>query len=176
MNNRYAAISVWLHWLMLLVMVAVYATIELRGQFPRGSEERDLIKTAHYLLGLSIFVLVWFRIVARLITPTPDRESYGKFQRISSTLMFLAFYALMIVMPLLGWAIVSGEGHHVQLFGWQLPAIIGPDKDLAHDIEEIHETIGTAGYYLVAIHAAAALFHHYVKKDQTLKRMLRFKD
>ena len=69
MQNRYSPISVWLHWLMLILLIGVYATIELRGIFERGSEARELIKTAHYLLGLSVFVLVWLRLLARLVTP-----------------------------------------------------------------------------------------------------------
>lgn len=176
MQVRYAAVSVWLHWLMLLLFIGAYATIELRVQFPKGSEERDLIKTAHYLLGLSIFVLVWLRIIARLVTNTPTRENYGRWQQWASKLMFLALYALMIFMPLLGWTIVSGEGQHIQIFNWSLPALIEANKDTAHLAEEIHETFGTVGYFLIGLHSVAALTHHFYKRDNTLKRMLRFKD
>jgi cytochrome b561 len=176
MQVRYAAISVWLHWLMVLLFIGVYATIELRVQFPKGSADRDLIKTAHYLLGLSIFILVWLRIMARLITATPDREKYGKFQVFASKAAFIGLYGLMIVMPILGWLTVSGEGHTIHIFNWSLPVLIAPNKDLAHDFQEIHETIGTIGYFLIGIHTLAALGHHFIKKDNTLKRMLRFKD
>jgi cytochrome b561 len=60
--------------------------------------------------------------------------------------------------------------------GFELPTLIDTDKELAHDIEEIHETLGKVGYGLIALHATAALGHHYIKKDDTLKRMLRFKE
>jgi cytochrome b561 len=176
MQNRYAAVSVWLHWLMVLMFIAVYSTIELRVLFPRGSEDRELIKTAHFLLGLSVFVLVWLRILARVVTETPSRENYGKFQIYLSKFVFFALYALMIVMPLLGWSIVSAEGHIINILGFELPPIIDTNKDLAHDIEEIHETLGKVGYGLIALHATAALGHHYIKRDSTLKRMLRFKE
>jgi cytochrome b561 len=176
MQNRYAAVSVWLHWLMVLMFIAVYSTIELRVLFPRGSEDRELIKTAHFLLGLSVFVLVWLRILARVVTETPSRENYGKFQIYLSKFVFFALYALMIVMPLLGWSIVSAEGHIINILGFELPPIIDTNTDLAHDIEEIHETLGKVGYGLIALHASAALGHHYIKRDSTLKRMLRFKE
>ena len=175
MQNRYSPISVWLHWLMLILLIGVYATIELRGIFERGSEARELIKTAHYLLGLSVFVLVWLRLMARLVTPTPDRETYGAFQQWSAKLMFVALYGLMIVMPVLGWSLISAEGHIISLFSWQLPQLLSENKELAGQIQEVHETIGTAGYFLIGIHSAAALFHHFFKKDETLKRMLRIK-
>ena len=176
MYNRYAAVSVWLHWLMVLMLIAVYSTIELRVLFPRGSEDRELIKTAHFLLGLSVFVLVWFRILARVVTSTPSRENYGKFQTYLSKFVFFALYALMITMPLLGWSVVSAEGHIINILGFELPTLIDTNKELAHDIEEIHETLGKVGYGIIAIHALAALGHHYIKKDNTLKRMLRFKE
>ncbi|WP_340676805.1 cytochrome b [Paraglaciecola sp.] len=174
-QDYYSPISVWLHWLMLILLAGVYSAIELRVMFERGSEARDLIKTAHYLLGLSVFILVWLRLLARLVTPTPERECYGAFQQWSAKLMFIALYTLMIAMPMLGWALVSAEGHIIDIFSWQLPQLLDQNKELAGQIEEIHETIGTAGYFLIGIHALAGLFHHFVKKDETLRRMLRFK-
>jgi cytochrome b561 len=58
------------------------------------------------------------------------------------------------------------------LFGINLPALITENKPLAETIEEVHETAGTVGYYLIRIHALAGLFHHYVQRDNTLRRML----
>ncbi|MGO4894622.1 cytochrome b [Flavobacterium sp. W21_SRS_FM6] len=175
MQKQYSPLSVWLHWLMLILLAGVYASIELRGLFERGTEARDLIKTTHYLLGLSIFTLVWFRILVRLVTPTPERETYGAFQQWASKLMFLALYGLMIAMPLLGWTLVSAEGHIIHIFSWSLPQLVEENKELALQIEEIHETMGKLGYVLIGIHAVAGLFHHFIKKDGTLKRMLKFK-
>lgn len=175
MQNHYSPISVWLHWLMLILLAGGYASIELRVIFERGTEARDLIKTVHYYLGLAVFTLVWLRLLARLVTPTPEREVYGAFQQWSAKLMFVALYGLMIAMPLLGWALVSAEGHIINVFSWQLPQLVSENKELAGQIDEIHETMGTVGYYLIGIHSVAALFHHFIKKDETLKRMLKFK-
>jgi cytochrome b561 len=86
--------------------------------------------------------------------------------------MHSALYAFMISMPLLGWLLLSASGKPIPFFGLELPALIGKNKDIADSIKEIHETIGTAGYYLVGAHALAALYHHYVKRDDTLIRML----
>jgi cytochrome b561 len=58
------------------------------------------------------------------------------------------------------------------LFGLQLPALIGQDKALSRTLKDIHETIGTVGYFLIGLHAAAALVHHYLLRDNTLLRML----
>lgn len=171
-NQHYGAPSIWLHWLMLVLMVAVYACIELRELFPKGSGPRDALKTWHFMLGLSVFILVWLRLAIRLSGPVPHVEGDPAWQKLAAKLMHIALYALMIVMPLLGWLMLSAAGKPIPFFGLSLPALIGEDKGLASVLKETHETVGTVGYYLIALHAAAALFHHYIKRDDTLARML----
>lgn len=174
---RYGSLSIGLHWLMLLLLAAVYACIELRGYFPKGSDPREALKTWHFMLGLVVFVLVSLRLVARAISPVPRIEPKPpKWQDLSAKLMHLALYALMLGMPLAGWLLLSAAGKPIPFFGLQLPALIGENKPLADAIKEVHETVGTAGYFLIGLHAAAALFHHYVVGDNTLRRMLPSRD
>jgi cytochrome b561 len=78
----------------------------------------------------------------------------------------------MIGMPLAGWLILSSAGKPVPFFGLELPALIAENKDLSKQIKEIHETVGQLGYFLIGLHALAALFHHYILRDNTLYRML----
>ncbi|MGE4475984.1 MAG: cytochrome b, partial [Stutzerimonas sp.] len=68
---RYGRLNIALHWLMVLLIAGVYATIELKGNFPKGSEPRELLKQWHFMLGLTIFGLVWLRLIARLLNPAP---------------------------------------------------------------------------------------------------------
>src|SRR5690606_9557615 len=70
-QSKFGLPSIWLHWLTLLLLVMTYASMELRGIFPKGSLPREAMKAGHYLLGLSIFVLVWIRIIVRLCYATP---------------------------------------------------------------------------------------------------------
>ncbi len=149
-TDRYGSLSIAMHWLMLLLLVAVYACIELR--------------VALVLVRLTI------RFTAGA-TP-PIRPVPPVWQERLSGLMHLALYAFLITMPLLGWLTLSAMGKPIPFFGLQLPALVGADKALAESLKEIHETIGTIGYYLVGLHAAAALVHHYVNRDNTLLRML----
>lgn len=90
--------------------------------------------------------------------------------------MHLALYAFLVVMPLLGWLVLSAKGKPIPFFGLHLPALIGPNEARAESLEELHEFIGTLGYYLIGLHAAAALYHHYVAHDDTLLRMLPRRD
>ena len=67
--SRYPRTLIGLHWLTLLLLAAVYACIELRGNVPRGSAIRDGLKEWHYALGLVVFVLLWLRVTLRLRGP-----------------------------------------------------------------------------------------------------------
>lgn len=174
---RYGALSIGLHWIMLLLIVAVYASINLRELYPKGSDPREALKAWHFMLGLCVFALVSLRIYARLSSPTPSiKPELIRWQSLLAKFMHIALYALMITMPILGWLQLSAAGKIIPFFGYELPALIGKNKDLAHTIKEIHEFIGTAGYYLIGIHALAALYHHYIKRDNTLVRMLPSRD
>ncbi|WP_271408872.1 cytochrome b [Pseudomonas sp. Q1-7] len=171
--SRYGKLSIALHWLMLVLIAAVYACIELKGNFPKGSETRELLKQWHFMLGLAVFFLVWLRLLGRVISPTPAvRPEPAGWQNALAKLMHLALYALMIGAPLAGWLILSAAGKPIPFFGLELPALIGPDKALVGQIKELHELAGTVGYWLIGLHALAALFHHYVSRDNTLQRML----
>lgn len=175
LNNekRYGSLPIGLHWLMLLLIVVAYATIELREFFPKGSDPREALKMWHFMIGLSVLLLVVVRLGLRLARPTPRIEpALPKWQKILADLMQVLLYLFMFSMPILGWLVLSGEGKPIPFFGLQLPALIGADKDAASLYQEIHETIGTIAYFLVGFHAAAALFHHYFVRDNTLKRML----
>ena len=171
--DRYGSASIAMHWLMLLLLIAVYACIELRELFPKGSDTREALKVWHYMLGLSVLVLVWLRLAMHLLGTKPRIvPEQGRWQRLSARLMHIALYLLMIAMPVAGWLLLSADGKPIPFFGLQLPALIGENKALADTIKEIHETGGTIGYYLIGLHAGAALFHHYIKRDNTLTRML----
>jgi cytochrome b561 len=162
-----------MHWLMLLLLAGVYACIELRELYPKGSDPREALKSWHFTLGLTVFALVWLRLALRLASPTPPVEpTPAAWQNMLAKVMHCALYALMIAMPLAGWLILSGDGKPIPFWGLDLPALMGKNKELAHTLEEIHETAGVVGYYLIGLHAVAALLHHYVLRDNTLVRML----
>ncbi|MBX3694310.1 MAG: cytochrome b [Steroidobacteraceae bacterium] len=176
-RSAYNPALIGIHWLTLLLLIAVYLLIELREIYPKGSDPRELMKTWHNMLGLAVFGLVFIRLALRFafrappITPQPPA-----WQHSFALAMHLALYAFLVVMPLLGWLTLSAKGKPIPFFGLQLPALIGTDKPLAENLEEIHEFIGTLGYYLIGLHTVAALAHHYLMRDDTLLRMLPWRD
>ncbi|MES2877070.1 MAG: cytochrome b [Pseudomonadota bacterium] len=171
-TDRYHRASIVLHWAMLVLFVGIYASIELRGLFDKGTPPREAMKSLHFMLGLLVLALVWLRVALRFKYPAPPIQPAPSLtQDKVARLAHLLLYVFMIGMPLAGWLLLSAAGKPIPFFGLELPALIGPDKALASQIKEIHEVIGTAGYFLIAVHAAAALFHHYVLRDNTLLRM-----
>lgn len=170
-RDKYTPLRVGLHWLIALLMVAVYAAMELREFYPKGSVPREAYKAWHFMLGLTVLALVVVRLLARSAQPGPAALPAPALQRHASTFVHLCLYGLMLIMPILGWLILSTAGKPIPFWGFQLPALMSVDKDLSHQIKEVHEFIGTAGYGLVGLHALAALYHHYVVKDSTLRRM-----
>ena len=172
-TTRYGSLSIGIHWLMLLLFIAVYGSIELRVLYEKGSDPREALKAWHFMLGLLVFALVWLRIAARLSGPTPNiQPAPDKVQQLSAKLLHLALYALMIGMPLTGWLVLSASGKVIPFFGLELPALIGENKDLAKQIKEVHEFVGTTGYFFLGLHVIAALYHHHIKRDNTLTRIL----
>lgn len=174
LNARYPTTAIAIHWLVLVLIITVYALILLRENYPRGSDIRETLKSLHFSFGLTVLALTALRLVLRAFfwRPPAITPAIPPWLAIPAAAAHIALYALLLAMPVAGWMILSAEGDPIPFFGVNLPALLPPDKELAEQIEEIHETGGTIGYFLIGAHAAAALFHHYIIKDDTLTRML----
>jgi superoxide oxidase len=174
--TRYNPLMIGLHWLTALLLIAVYCAMEFRGYFPKGSDARDLMKALHFMLGLTVLLVVVVRLAVRVSSPKPAIVPAPKAaEALMASLMHGLLYLFMLAMPIAGWVILSAEGHGVPFFGLELPPLLGKNHDLAEQIEDLHKLGGTLGYYLIALHALAGLAHHYIKKDNTLLRILPFK-
>ncbi len=172
-TSRYSRLSIAMHWLMLALIALTYLFTELRELFPRGSPGRDFMRAAHFSFGLTVLVLVCVRLAARVHGGTPPiAPALSRWKRAASRIVQLLLYALMIGMPLAGWLMLSLRGDAIPFFGLELPRLTGENKELGKLIREWHGDIGRAGYALIGLHAAAALTHHFVWRDDTLQRML----
>ncbi len=173
-SNRYAASMVAMHWLMLVLLAAVLLLVEWLEYIPKDDVVfRGEVRNWHKSLGLTVFVLVWVRLALRVLTPTPAIiPAPPAWQQLAAKAVHLALYGIMIAAPIAGYLMSNAFDKPVAFFGVPLPVLISPDKELGKEIFEVHETLGNALMILVGLHAAAALFHHYVQKDNTLVRML----
>lgn len=170
---RYGSVSIALHWLMLVLIAVVYLLMELKSIAPKGSAQRASMAQWHYTLGMTVFGLAWLRLLARLAGSTPQvRPALPQRPLRLSRLVHRVLYGLMLGLPLLGWLTLSAKGEPVPFYGSVLPALGAQSRSAAHWFKEFHEAGATLGCLLVGLHAAAALWHHFRRRDNTLRLML----
>lgn len=165
-----------LHWLTVMLMVLAYVSINIRGQFERGSDPRLFVMQSHFLIGLAILALTLPRLLARLrcpvppITPAPTPLSLRL-----SQLTHVLLYAFLLVQPLLGVATVflEGRGLNIPLTDIGIPSPLAKNEALAGRLEDLHGGLGELFYWVIGLHVAAAVaWHHLLRRDDTLRRML----
>ncbi|MGE7138699.1 cytochrome b [Luteibacter sp. NPDC031894] len=161
-----------LHWLTVLCVVAAATLILLWNELD-GRALRQWLLEGHRHAGLLVLLLFFARVGLRM--------RYGKLQpggdhprivRICAGLTHVALYALLLALPLLGWAMSSAAGTPVHFFGLTLPPLVGEDEDLADALQAWHVDAAWALLVLVTLHLGAALWHHFVLRDHTLRMML----
>ena len=171
-SQRWGSVSIGLHWLTALVIIGLSIVGLIMTELP-NSPFKMQVYALHKSFGLTVLALTLLRLAWRFLAGTPDNLPGSRLQQLAAKAVHGLMYFLLLAMPLSGWLFNSAAGFPLRWFNLvQLPKFFtgyNPAlKELAH---ELHET----GFYLLAalllVHAGAALFHHYVFKDDTLKRM-----
>ena len=162
-----------LHWAVVLLVISAWLTGQLGDALPRGPQ-REMGEFVHIFLGLSILALVAARLAWRLADPPPPEDpAVGRWSERAARAAHYILYALLVAAPLVGIAVQFARGHALPMFGlFEIASPWAADRNFAHDLKEVHETLANALLILVGLHAAAALAHHYVLHDRTLIRML----
>ncbi|CAN8140350.1 superoxide oxidase [uncultured Thiomicrorhabdus sp.] len=171
-KNHFGLVSISLHWLMAVLILLAYISIEMHDFFDKGTDARAFADYLHHVVGLSILALVIVRLAFKLMQKSPTYLSNDPMQIKLATIMHWVLYGFMFIMPVLGWLTLSAEGKELIILGAQLPQLVMANHDLAEIFEESHEIIGQFGYLLIGVHALAGLLHHYLFQDATLLRML----
>jgi cytochrome b561 len=172
-RDGYGAVAKFLHWAIVILIIAQYVIIESAEDLPDGIEKLSII-TRHKSLGMLVLLLVVARIGWKLVNRgKPAPVAMPPWQRISAAAGHGLLYLLILLQPLSGWAMSSAANYPVTLFGWfQFPALVAPNHDLHEGLEELHEVLFYAMVVIAVVHVAAALYHHFWLKDDTLRRML----
>lgn len=171
-DERYNGALRVLHWLVFLAVVLAILTIELQDIYAKGTPGRLFMRTTHYVAGFSVLVLMTIRIFTRVVVSTPAPVPGAAWIQISARLAHLALYGLILAMPLVGIAAVMLAGKPIDLYGFTLVSPFEMNSSLSRSLKNIHETGATLVYILVGLHAAAALWHQFVLKDNIFKRVL----
>ncbi|MFA6922048.1 MAG: cytochrome b [Gallionella sp.] len=173
MTTRYTKTAIWLHWLMVLPMFAVFP-LGLYMHELKLSPAKLQLYSYHKWIGITLLMLAVLRVLWRLThTPPPLPDSIARWQKIASSTVHHMLYVLLLIVPLSGWLMSSAKGVQTVWFGvLPLPDLVTRDKALGHLLENVHESLNYLLLLLVAAHIAAALKHKLIDRDEVMARML----
>ena len=170
---RYGSAAKWLHWSIAVLIVAQFGTAILMPDIGPHTVASTVINL-HFSFGVLILALMAVRFINRLLHPVPlDMPGAPAWERMAAHMTQLAFYLILLVGPFLGWASASAHKLSVDVFGIiTLPAIAAPRAHWALTAGDIHIYLMWTLAALIALHVAAALYHHFLRHDGVLRRML----
>jgi len=171
-KTAYGLIAKLFHWLIFIMITIAVIAGNFIDSLPKGQEKIDFINT-HKAIGIVILSLVLLRLLWKLINTTPDHvEGVSSAQSFLSDAMHWGLYVLMAAQPISGLLMSQASGYPVNVFGMgTVPTLVEKSKDLAGIFHEAHEIIWVLLVIAIVGHAAAALHHHFIAKNETLKRM-----
>jgi len=170
----YGAVAKALHWGMVVLIAAQFIVAWEMPEIEWGTEPERLINL-HLSLGALLMLLVFFRIGWRLRHPAPPPlPGTPPWQRWAAGSTHLALYALLVVMSVTGWAASSARNWPISLFGaGTLPSLVPEGTKLGFKAGDLHaDRLSWVLLGVIGIHVLAALYHHFVRRDLVLRRML----
>lgn len=171
--QRQPRATIALHWLSALAILVAVATALTREVLDAETARRTL-QALHQQAGLLVLLLLpWRWLVGAAKAKPAAAASEPAVLRWAAAGTHWLLYALLLSLPFLGWALANAHGHAVTLLGTlPLPSLVATDPDLAESLGDWHERLAWGLVTMVAMHAAAALWHHFVRGDQVLRSML----
>jgi cytochrome b561 len=174
--DRYGIVAILFHWSMAVLVIGLAALGLYMVTLPDAGFNTKKITLILYhkelgLLALYLLVARWAwritQLLPQLVEHLPD------WQKIAARFVHLSFYALMLALPITGWLMSSAAGIPVTFFGlFTLPDLVYRNDNLMQRFIEIHKWLGYSLLSFIFIHVGAALRHHFLFKDDTLRRML----
>lgn len=177
-SREYGPVTKALHWITVVLVIMAWTLGIFGDEIPKG-QTRDFGLLAHIWIGLVVLAIAFVRIPWRIANPPPKAltTEFGKWllewTDPVSRAMHYALYGLLVLVPLFGVALQFARGHSLPLFNLaEIPSPWLADKAFAHSLKEVHEVLANLLLILAAFHMTAALLHHIVFGDNTLRRML----
>lgn len=173
MSTGYTRTAITLHWLMALLIVATFPLGLYMSDLPLSPYKLKLI-SYHKWIGIVILALLLIRLTWRVTHRPPALEAgTPRWQAYGAHSAHIGLYILMLAVPLTGWMMSSALGFQVVLFGvLPLPNLIGTDKATGEVLKQVHEYLNYGLLAVVIVHVGAALQHHFMLHDGTLRRMM----
>ncbi|MEJ2308479.1 MAG: cytochrome b [Gammaproteobacteria bacterium] len=182
--DNYGTIAKWLHWLTALLFLGSYISVYYRHWFTETkTPENWTALQLHLSIGVTIGVIVFLRILWRISNRPPDPEPGNRLEHLAAKLGHYALYAIMIIMPVTGYLGTGVATEYFFLFAipsfketalfeaWSASGMTF--EEFEEPVDFIHKDILGAWlvWLLILGHVLAALYHHLIRGDRTLRRM-----
>ncbi len=175
-STRFGHISILLHWFVALAVYGMFALGLWMVTLSYYDTWYHRAPSLHKSLGVCIFIVMVIRLLWRFISPPPKPlANYSQLTRISAKLAHFTLYFVLFGILASGYLISTAEGDPIQVFGWfDVPAILTGQGVQADTAGVIHLYLAWIAVVFSLLHGLAALKHHFIDRDSTLKRMFGF--
>ena len=170
---RHHPLVIALHWISFFIIAGAIGAV-LSRDLTDDSEWRKLLFGIHKSLGMLVFVAVVIRLAVRyrFYSAQVNADLPKRLSRLAQ-LTHIAIYSFLFILPVTGLLATNAAGKQVSFFGLiNIPPLMDKNRELAENIGELHETLAWIFIMIIALHTCAALWHHYLRKDQVLLSML----
>lgn len=176
-NSRYGygSVAIILHWIIAVTVFAMFGLglymVDLDYYDPWYTDAPDL----HRSIGILLLVLVTCRLLWRVSNPRPEPvEGHAAIERVAAVIVHGLLYLDLFVVMISGYLISTADGRGIDVFGlFEVPAVLAAEKGREDLAGLVHWYAALVLVSMAGLHAAAALKHHFIDRDETLKRMLR---
>lgn len=171
--KAYSAFARTLHWLTAVGVLSMIPAGIVMGQL-KGGPLQNFLFDFHRSTGVVLFLVTVVRLGYRLARPPlPLPADVPGWQRTLSSAVHYSLYAILLVNPLLGWIATSAYPARITVF-WlvELPPIVDKNRPFSEAVFEVHSMLGYLAATLVTLHVAAACYHHFIRRDKVLWRMI----
>jgi cytochrome b561 len=171
-STRYGAVAQLFHWAIVALIIIQFFLANKAANLPIGPAKIATLAT-HKSFGMTIFGLAVLRLIWRWFNPVPSLPAGPRWQQHAAHISHWLLYGLILVTPIVGWLSSSARNFPVSWFGLiTLPDFVEPNKEVYDFLNSTHEALAFTLLCVALIHAAAALKHHFIDRDNVLRRML----
>lgn len=171
-EDRFGIVTILFHWIMAILLIGLVSVGLYMSDLPIGVQKLKLYGL-HKEFGILALMLVMLRVVWRIQNMNPSLSSLPWFERTAARIVHWAFYGFMFALPISGWLMTSAANLPPSFFGlFLLPALVPPNQEQMHLFQQIHEYLAYGLIVTFCLHVLAALKHHFIDKDNILRRIL----